>query len=88
LFRAVPDAWWEGGGITLRDLRTSFGVANLEARRGPFSATVDLALTGPALDKIALRYLGAKRTRADGRRCDIQGEVMSASNMKRLVIDF
>ena len=34
LFRAVPDAWWEGEGITLRDLPTSFGVANLRARRG------------------------------------------------------
>ena len=88
LFRAVPDAWWEGDGITLRDLPTSFGIANLEARRSPSQATVDLVLTGPAPDKITLRYPGAKRARADGRRCDIQGEVISASNMKRLVIDF
>ena len=83
LFRAVPDNWWDGEGITLRDLPTTFGAANLGARRSPSQATVDLVLTGPAPDKITLRYPGAKRARADGRRCDIQGEVISASNMKR-----
>jgi hypothetical protein len=44
---------------------------------------VELNLYAPAL-----RYPGAKRARADGRRCDIRGEVISAPNMNRLVIDF
>ena len=34
LFRAVPDAWWEGEGITLHELPTAFGTANLRAQRG------------------------------------------------------
>ncbi len=88
LFRAVPDAWWEGEGITLRDLPTSFGVANLAARRSPSQATIDLTLTGPAPDGITLRYPGAKRARADGQQCDIHGEVIFAPNLNRLVIDF
>ena len=88
LFRAVPDAWWEGEGITLRDLPTSFGAVNLAARRGRTSATIDLSLTGPAPKRITLRYPGAKRARADGKRCDIDGDVIAAPNMKRLVIDF
>ncbi len=44
---------------------------------------VELNLYAPAL-----RYPGAKRARADGRRCDIRGEVISAPNMNQLVIDF
>jgi hypothetical protein len=88
LFRAVPDSWWKGEGITLRDLPTSFGVAKLAARRSPSQATIDLTLTGPAPDRITLRYPGAKRARADGQQCDIHGEVIFAPNMNRLVIDF
>ena len=60
LFRAVPDAWWEGDGITLHDLPTSFGVANLEARRGQFQATIDLALTGPAPERDHAAVSGRK----------------------------
>ncbi len=44
---------------------------------------VELNLYAPAL-----RYPGAKRARAGGRRCDIRGEVISAPNMNQLVIDF
>jgi hypothetical protein len=88
LFRAVPDAWWEGEGITLRDLPTSFGVINLKARRGHSQATVELALTGPDPERITFRYVGAKRAMADGRPCDIGSDVILAPNMKRLVIDF
>jgi hypothetical protein len=88
LFRAVPDAWWDGEGITLRDLPTSFGVVNLEARRGQSQATIDLTLTGPAPERITLRYPGAKRARADGEPCDILSEVISAPNLNRLVVDF
>ena len=33
LFRAVPEEWWAGDGITLHELPTAFGVVNLEARR-------------------------------------------------------
>ena len=88
LFRAVPDAWWEGDGITLRDLPTSFGVANLSARRGRSQATIDLALTGPAPDRIAVCYPGAKQASADGVACQTHDGVISAPNLKRLIIDF
>jgi hypothetical protein len=88
LFRAVPDAWWEGEGIALRDLPTSFGTVNLEAQRVRSQATIDLTLTGPAPERITLRYPGAKQARADGKPCEIQGEVISAPNLKRLVINF
>ena len=47
LFRAVPDAWWEGEGIHLNQLPSAFGVVNLKARREPSRVTVDLALSGP-----------------------------------------
>ena len=54
-------------GVTLRDLPTAFGAVNLRARRGRFQATVDLALSGPAPERITFRYPGAKRARADGK---------------------
>ncbi len=88
LFRGTPDAWWDNDGITLRDLPTAFGAASLRARRGRSQATVDLALTGPAPERITFRYPGAKRARADGKPCDIQGDVILAPNLSRLVVDF
>jgi len=88
LFRAVPDAWWEGEGIRLGDLPTSFGIANLRARRSHSQATVDLELSGPAPKRITFRHPGAKKARADGRPCDIRDDVVSAPNFKRLVVDF
>lgn len=88
LFRAVPDAWWEGEGITLHELPTTFGTANLRAQRGGSRATVELALTGPSPERIIFRYPGAKQAHADGVACDIQGDVISAPNLNRLVIDF
>ena len=88
LFRGAPDAWWDNGGVTLRDLPTAFGAVSLRARRGRSHATVDLALTGPAPERITLRYPGAKRARADGKPCDIQGDVILAPNLSRLVVDF
>jgi hypothetical protein len=87
LFRAVPDAWWEGEGITLRDLPTAFGTASLKAQRGRSRAVIELALSGPAPDRITVRYPGAKQARADGRPCDIHGDVISAPNLNRLEID-
>ncbi len=87
LFRAVPDGWWEGEGITLHELPTTFGTANLRARRDQSQATVDLKLSGPAPKRITFRYPGAKQARADGRLCDIDGDVISAPNFHRLVID-
>jgi hypothetical protein len=88
LFRAVPDAWWEGEGIVLHELPTAFGTANLKARRGQSQATVELALMGPAPERITFRYPGAKQAHADGVPCDIDGNVISAPNLSRLVIDF
>jgi F5/8 type C domain len=88
LFRAVPDDWWAGDGIRLNDLPTAFGVANLTARRGRSQVTVDLSLTGPAPERILVRYPGAKLARADGSPCDIQADVISAASWSRLEIDF
>ena len=48
----------------------------------------NLALTGPAPERITFRYPGAKQARADGRPCEIHGDVISAPNLNRLVIDF
>ncbi|MEK4032361.1 discoidin domain-containing protein [Methylocystis sp. IM3] len=88
LFRAVPDAWWEGEGITLRELPTNFGVVNLRAQRGPSCATVEMTLTGPAPERITFRYPGAKRVEVDGRPCAIENDVISASSLDRLLINF
>ena len=88
LFRGAPDAWWDNDGITLRDLPTAFGAVNLRARRGRTQATVELALSGPAPERIVLRYPGAKRARADGKPCDIDGDLIVAAKLSRLVIDF
>jgi hypothetical protein len=88
LFRAVPDAWWENGGVTLSGLPTAFGALSLRARRSRFQATVELALSGPQPERITFRYPGAKRARADGRRCEIRGDVVSAPSFSRLAIEF
>jgi hypothetical protein len=88
LFRAVPDGWWVGEGITLNDLPTAFGVVNLRARRERTRVTVDLSLTGPTPERILVRYPGAKLARADANSCDIQADVISAPNWSRLEIDF
>ena len=88
LFRAVPDRWWGGEGITLRELPTTFGTVNLRAKRGPSCATVELTITGPAPEQITFRYPGVKQARADGRLCKIDNDVISGSSMNRLVIDF
>jgi len=88
LFRAVPDAWWEGDGIALRELPTAFGVVNLAATRHESRATIELSTTGPAPERITFRYPGAKRALADGKACVIQGDVVSAPNWTRLVIEF
>jgi hypothetical protein len=88
LFRAVPDRWWVGEGITLKDLPTAFGVANLRARRARRRVMVDLSLTGPAPKRILVRYPGAKLARADGSPCDIRAGVIATGNWSRLEIDF
>jgi hypothetical protein len=88
LFRAAPDGWWAGDGITLNDLPTAFGVANLRAQRARGRATVDLSLTGPAPERILVRYPGAKHARADGKPCDIRADVITTGIWSRLEIDF
>jgi hypothetical protein len=88
LFRAVPDEWWRGDGIALRRLPTAFGFVDLRATRDESRATIELNLTGPAPERITFRYPGAKRAFADGAPCPIQGDVVTAPNLKRLVIEF
>jgi len=88
LFRGAPDGWWKNGGVTLNGLPTAFGVLNLKARRGRSQATVELALSGPPPQRITMRYPGVRQARADGRPCQISGDVIAAANFSRLVIDF
>jgi hypothetical protein len=88
LFRAVPDAWWAGEGIQLRDLPTRFGIVNLSAHRGSSQATVELALSGPQPERITLRYPNAKQALADDRPCEVSDGVIFATVFNRLVIDF
>lgn len=88
LFRAVPESWWEGQGIRLHELPTAFGIANLRARRARVQAIIDLKLSGPEPKRITFRYPGAQQARADGRSCDVHGDVISAANFNRLIIDF
>jgi len=88
LFRAVPDRWWAGEGITLSDLPTAFGNVNLRAQRGRGRARVDLSLTGPAPERILVRYPGAKSAWADGSRCDIDASVITTNSWSRLEIEF
>jgi hypothetical protein len=88
LFRAVPESWWEGEGITLHELPTGFGTAHLTARRSAARVTVDLSLAGPLPERITVRYPGARQAQADGVPCGIDGEVIQAPNFNRLVIEF
>ena len=88
LFRAVPDSWWDGVGITLRDLPTAFGLVNLRANRTRSQATVKLSLSGSQPERVTFRYPMAKRARADGRPCEIASDVVSGPCFSRLVIDF
>ena len=88
LFRAVPDHWWEGEGIKLEKLPTTFGFLDLRASRANSAVTVELALTEPPPDRVTLRYPAARRAVADGRLCDIDGDVISSAHFRRLVIDY
>jgi hypothetical protein len=88
LFRAVPDLWWKGEGVRLRELPTAFGVANLRARRLKSRAIVELTLTGSQPERITLRFPGAKRAQADGKPCSVDGDIISSPNFRRLLIDF
>jgi len=80
------DAWWEGEGITLHELPTVFGAANLRARRLKSRVIVELALTDRP-QRITVRYPGAKRLKRWKamrlrRRCNLVAE------FQRLLIDF
>jgi hypothetical protein len=88
LFRAVPDAWWDGPGITLDKLPTSFGAVSLKARRGRSQAIVELAIAGPSPELITFRYPGVKRALADGKSCEIREDVILAPSLRQLLIDF
>jgi hypothetical protein len=87
LLRAVPDAWWEGEGITLRELPTTFGTANLRAVRDAAGVTVDLDLAGPAPERITVRYPGARGAFADGTPCPVEDGLVTAPPFRRLVIE-
>ena len=94
LFRAVPDAWWDGEGIVLRNLPTAFGgKLQLAARRDATRVTVELAFEfvcgGAAPESIVVRYPGAKRALADDDKiCAIEGDCIRAPYFSRLSIEY
>jgi hypothetical protein len=87
LFRAVPDRWWDGEGIALRDVPTHFGKVDLVARRTATRATIDLVSSGPAPEIVTIRYPAAKQATADGRPCHIDRGLITAVNPGRIVIE-
>jgi hypothetical protein len=89
LFPAVPDVWWAGEGITLRDLPTAFGRVDLRATRDAERATVELTLSGgPPPERVTLHYPGGKQALADGEPCLIEDDVIIAPVWRRLEIGF
>ena len=89
LFRAVPEAWWAGEGITLRELPTDFGYVDLRATRDTQRAIIELTLAGgPAPEHVTLRYPGVKQALADGQPCLIEDDVITAPVWRRLEIGF
>jgi hypothetical protein len=87
LLRAVPEGWWKGDGIALRELPTCFGSANLTARREGSRAVLELALSGPLPERIVVRYPGARAAQADGQACEIDGDLVKSGHWRRLVIE-
>ncbi len=87
LLRAVPDAWWAGDGITLRELPTAFGALNLRAVREGSRVTLDLGLAGPEPARVVVRYPGARRAWADGVACPVEGELIVGPLFRRLEIE-
>lgn len=88
LLRAVPDAWWQGEGIVLKDLPTGFGRVDLRARREDGRIEVELGLTGPMPERVHIRCPGAKAASADGQPCRIDGAVIAALPFSHLEIRF
>ena len=88
LFCAVPDC---GGGTKAsgsRDLPTAFGLAKVIAKRRGSRATIELGLTGPAPERVTVRYPGAQRALADGAPCAIDDDIVSAPIFTRMTIEF
>jgi hypothetical protein len=88
LFRAVPDSWWAGDGIRLRELPTAFGTVDLTARRANSMVTVEMTLAGQPPERVTVRYPGAKRAEADGKPCRIEGDTVHLAGFRRLVIEY
>jgi hypothetical protein len=87
LFRTVPESWWQGEGIVLRDLPTSFGILNLTACRDNARVLVDMTLTGPAPEQVRVRYPGARQVWADGRAFGAEDGVVIVPPFANLIIE-
>ena len=88
LFRTVPDGWWNGDGIALRDLPTGFGLLNLSARRDARRISIELSLTGPRPNLVVIRHPGAKRAEADGQDSLIEGDLIRTPHFNHMVIEY
>ncbi len=87
LFRAVPDAWWEGDGITLRDLPTSFRrrqsrSATRARSRGDDRSGADGSGAGAHHVPVSGRKAGPRGRQAmrDSRRRDLRAEFQAAGH--------
>jgi hypothetical protein len=60
----------------------------MDWRKGAQSSRLNPTLTGPAPERITFRYPGVKQAQVDGRPCEIHDDVISASKLNRLVINF
>ena len=87
LLRFVPPQWWDGDGIVLQALPTSFGTLDLVARRGAGRVTIELSLSRPAPGLIVVRYPGVRRASADGQSCAIIGDLVQSPPFRSMVID-
>jgi hypothetical protein len=88
LFRWAPDHWWDGDGIMLRRCPTAFGPIDLRARRKKSRATIELSAAGPhSPRRVTLRFPGAQRAHVDGKPCAVDGDMIVATNFRRMAID-
>lgn len=87
LFRAVPDAWWNGDGIAIKGAPTAFGQLDLRARGTSSGAKIDMQLRGAGPDRVVVRYPGARRAWADGQACEIEHDAIATPGFRELVIE-
>ena len=89
LFRAVPEAWWNGEGITLHELADGLSARQSEGSARPIPGDRRSGVDGPARRTESPSDIPeASELVRTGGHARSSGDVISAPNLKRLVIDF